>query len=138
MMVIDATDTILGRMASFVAKKALEGETIVIVNAEKAIISGNEENIKDKYKTRRDVGDRYKGPFFPRMPDRIVRRAIRGMLPYKTTRGKEAYKRVKVFIGVPDEYKDAEKIKLEWTADKLRDRKFVRIEDIARWLGARW
>ena len=138
MMVIDATDTILGRMASFVAKKALEGETIVIVNAEKAIISGNEENIKEKYKTRRDVGDRYKGPFFPRMPDRIVRRAIRGMLPYKTTRGKEAYKRVKVFIGVPDEYKDAEKIKLEWTADKLRDRKFVRIEDIARWLGARW
>ena len=138
MMVIDATDTILGRMASFVAKKALEGETIVIVNAEKAIISGNEENIKEKYKTRRDVGDRYKGPFFPRMPDRIVRRAIRGMLPYKTRRGREAYRRVKVFIGVPEEYKNVEKLRLEWTADKLRDRKFLRIEDLARWLGARW
>ncbi len=138
MIVIDATDIILGRMASFAAKKALEGETVVIVNAEKAVISGNKNNIKRKYKTRREVGDRHKGPFFPRMPDRIVRRAIRGMLPHKTRRGREAYRRVKVFIGVPKEFENIEKLRLEWTADKLKHRKYITVEELTRWLGARW
>jgi large subunit ribosomal protein L13 len=128
----------LGRLASFVAKKALEGESIVIVNAEKAIITGNEEDIKERYKTRRDVGDRYKGPFFPRMPDRIVRRAIRGMLPYKTRRGRDAYKRVKVYIGVPKELEGKDIKKLEWTKDKLKHQKFIYVEELSRWLGARW
>ncbi len=138
MILIDASDTRLGRLASFAAKKALEGEEIVIVNAEKAIITGNEEDIKEKYKTRRDVGDRYKGPFFPRMPDRIVRRAIRGMLPYKTRKGRDAYRRVRVYIGVPKEFEGKEVTKLEWTKDKLKHRKFVYVEELARWLGARW
>ena len=131
---VDATDTRLGRLASFVAKKALEGESIAIVNAEKAIITGNEDDIKKKYKTRRDVGDRYKGPFFPRMPDRIVR----GMLPYKTKRGREAYRRVKVFIGLPKEFEGKEIVKLEWTKDRLKHQKFIYVEELARWLGARW
>ena len=138
MMIIDATDTRLGRLASFVAKKALEGEEIVIVNAEKAVISGNERDIKQRYKTRRDVGDRYKGPFFPRMPDKIVRRAVRGMLPFKTRRGREAYRRVKVYIGVPKELEGKEMKRLEWTKDKLKHRKFIYVEELSRWLGARW
>jgi len=137
MIIIDATDTVLGRMASFAAKKALAGEEVVIVNAEKAIITGNKEDIFKRYKTRRDVGDRYHGPFFPRMPDRIVRRAIRGMLPYKSGKGREAYKRIKVFIGVPKEYKDKEMVNLEWKKDKLRDMKYVYIHELSRHLGAK-
>ncbi len=137
MIIIDATDTVLGRMASFVAKKALAGEDVVIVNAEKAIITGNKENIFKKYKTRRDVGDRYHGPFFPRMPDRIVRRTIRGMLPYKSGKGKEALKRIKVFIGVPKEYQGKEMINLEWKKDNLRDMKYVYVYELSRYLGAK-
>ncbi len=137
MIIIDATDTVLGRMASFAAKKALAGEEVVIVNAEKAIITGNKEDIFKRYKTRRDVGDRYHGPFFPRMPDRIVRRAIRGMLPYKSGKGREAYKRIKVFIGVPKEYKDKEMVNLEWKKDKLRDMKYVYIYELSKYLGAK-
>ncbi len=138
MIIVDATDTRLGRLASYVAKKALNGEEVVVVNAEKAIISGNEEDVKRRYKTRRDIGDRYKGPFFPRMPDRIVRRAIRGMLPYKTNRGRCAYRRVKVYISVPSEFEGKKFERLEWTKDKLKHQKFVYVGELAKWLGARW
>ena len=45
MEIIDATDTLLGRMSSYVAKKLLQGEEIIIVNAEKCAISGNKVTI---------------------------------------------------------------------------------------------
>jgi large subunit ribosomal protein L13 len=99
--IINGEDLLLGRMASIVAKRALNGETIAIVNAEKAIISGSRARVLTLYGRKRSRGSREGGPFFPRRPDHIVRRTIRGMLPYKRAPGMEAFKRVKVYVGVP-------------------------------------
>ncbi len=139
MIIIDASDTILGRLASYVAKKALNSEEeIIIVNCEKTVISGNKENILERYKEKRDRGDRYKGPFYPKYPDRIVRRTIRGMLPYKTKRGKEALKRIKTYIGTPEEFKDKEKVRLEeFSKETLKDMKYIYLEEVSRYLGAK-
>ena len=100
-MIIDATNLKLGRLATVVAKAALQGEEVIIVNCEKAVITGNKEYIVSKYQARRERGGPHWGPFFPRMPDRFVRRTIRGMLPYKTPRGRDALKRVMCYIGNP-------------------------------------
>ncbi len=105
-MIIDATDLIMGRMATYVAKKALMGEKIDIVNCENAIIVGKKKEVFNRYKERRERGDALKGPYFPTMPDRLVRRVIRGMLPYKQEKGEKAFKRVMCYIGVPDKFKD--------------------------------
>jgi large subunit ribosomal protein L13 len=104
--VIDAEGLILGRMASKIAKRLLEGEKIVIVNAERAVISGRKRSKVIEAKEFLGVGGVGRGPFHYRRPDRIVRKTVRGMLPIKQPKGKQAYKRLSTFIGVPDEYKN--------------------------------
>lgn len=106
--IINAEGLILGRMASTVAKRLLRGETITIVNAEKAVISGKRKSKVRAAKEFLQVGHPRKGPFHYRRPDRIVRRTVRGMLPYKQPKGKQAYKRLKVFTGAPEQVKDQE------------------------------
>src|SRR4030043_261685 len=101
-MIVDAEDQILGRLANFAAKKALLGESIDIINCEKAVITGDRHYIIRKYNIRRARGQPTKGPFFSRRPDLFVRRAVRGMLPYKKERGKIAYLRIKCHIGAPE------------------------------------
>jgi len=105
--VIDASGLILGRMASVVAKRLLSGESIVIVNAEKATISGKRLSRVREAKAFLEVGHPGKGPFHPRRPDQIVRRTVRGMLPHRLPKGQAAFKRLRVFLGVPLEFKDA-------------------------------
>src|SRR3989344_6447553 len=109
-MIIDGTNLILGRLASIVAKRALLGDEIVIVNCDKVVITGTKDNVFEEYKVKTNRGNPFKGPFFPKIPDRIVRRTIRSMLPYRKPRGREAYKRVMCYLGIPKKY---EKEKLE-------------------------
>ncbi len=109
--IINAEDTIIGRLASIVAKRLLSGEKIIIVNAEKALISGNPGSVAKKYLDRYHIKTKsnpLQGPFNPRKPDQILKRTVRGMLPYKKSRGKEAYKRLKVFNRLPGLFKDQE------------------------------
>ena len=90
------------------AKELLNGERIIIINAEKSIITGRKEDIYAKYKQRVNRADRAnprKGPHFPKTPDRLLKRTIRGMINYRTQRGKKAMKNLRVYIGVPEEYK---------------------------------
>ncbi len=108
LVIIDATELILGRMASIVAKPLLQGERIVIVNAEKSIISGKRLSRVKERKTFLEVGHPRKGPFHSRRPDQILRKTVRGMLPIRKPRGREAYKRLRVFIGTPEEFKGVE------------------------------
>lgn len=103
--VIDASNLILGRLASNVAKRVLNGEEIIVVNAEKAVISGSRKKSIEEVKKHlglRTLGSQKKAPKRPRRPDGFVRRTVRGMLPWKKPKGKMAYKRLKVFIGVPE------------------------------------
>ena len=135
-MIIDGSNLILGRLATFVAKKALEGESITILNCEKIIVTGSREFLLKKFKERVDRGHPYHGPFYPKMPDRIARRAIRGMLPYKQERGKKAFKRVRCFIGIPEEYK-TQKVETIPNVDssKLRTLNFITINDLSKSVG---
>ncbi len=141
MKVFDASGTVLGRLASTVAKTLLNNEDVVVVNAEEAIITGNKKDILEKYMHRRQrkslVNPRRHGPFYPRRPDRIIKRAVRGMLPYKQEKGRKAYKRLKVYVGTPEEYSGAEKIVVEdATYRKLSVPKYMKLGELSRLLGA--
>jgi large subunit ribosomal protein L13 len=105
-IVIDADGLILGRMCSMIAKKLLTGEEVMVVNAEKAVLSGRRKSKVKEAHVFLEVGKPVTGPFHYRRPDRILRRTVRGMLPFKQPKGKQAYKRLKVFLGLPDELKD--------------------------------
>lgn len=98
-IVIDAEGAVLGRLASTVAKKLLNGGKVVVTNIEKAIITGEPDMIYQRYKHRRERGDRNKGPFYPKQPDRLFQRVLRGMLPYKQGRGMDAMRRLKIVMG---------------------------------------
>jgi len=106
---LDAKDKIVGRFCSQVAKRALLGQYIVIINAKYAIISGNKRNIHEKYLARLEIGTATNprhGPFWPRRPDNLMRNVIKKMLPRKKVRGKEALKRVHVYISdIPERFK---------------------------------
>jgi len=137
-IIIDATNSILGRLASHVAKRILKGEHVVIINAEKAIVSGKKSSAVKKAKKRlktRTLASLEKSPKHPKRPDTYLRRVVRGMLPWKKPKGKEAYKRLKVFIGVPEEFKDKPTISIkEASASKLRC-PYISLEDFAKELG---
>jgi large subunit ribosomal protein L13 len=107
-VVVDAKGLILGRMASTIAKRLLQGENIIIMNAEKAVISGKRLSRIKEAKKRLEVGHPKKGPFHPRRPEEIVRRTIKGMLPRRKPKGQQAYRRLKVFVDVPQELKETE------------------------------
>ncbi len=110
-IVIDATDAVLGRLASFIAKEALLGKRVAVINSENAIIKGNKENILEDYQRKRARGS-IKGPIFPSSPEMIFKRTLRGMLSHRKGRGLSALKRVKFFKSTPSQYADSKKIKL--------------------------
>jgi large subunit ribosomal protein L13 len=133
--VVDADGLILGRMASKIAKRLLEGEQIMIVNAEKAIISGKRRSKVTEAKTFLEVGGVNRGPFHYRRPDRIVRKTVRGMLPIKQPKGKQALKRLKTFIGVPNELKDQKKETMADAQSKRLTCPYFTVGQLAKEIG---
>ena len=133
--VVDASGLILGRMASIVAKRILSGESVVIVNAEKAVMSGRRLSRVKEARAFLDIGHPRKGPFHPRRPDQIVHRTVRGMLPHRLAKGQEALRRLKVFLGVPSKLKDApaQTIK-EAHVSKLKC-PYITVEELAKEIG---
>jgi large subunit ribosomal protein L13 len=124
-IVIDATNATLGRMASYIAKQALRGNDIIIVNCNKAIILGKPSSIVAEFLQKKQRGlHSQKGPKISRVPEKIVKRAVRGMLPYKKGKGAEAFDRIKCYNTVPAEYANAKKI----LAGKEKNRSFVTLE----------
>lgn len=130
--VIDGTNAVLGRLATHTAKQLLGGAPVSIVNAERVIITGNKQQLQRHYLERRSRGSPQHGPFFPTNPDGIVKRAVRGMLPYKTHRGREAFKRLRVYTAVPATLKDAD---MQRVAVREIRTKFVSVGDLAQSLG---
>jgi len=131
--IIDAEGAILGRMCTRVAKRLLNGEQIAIVNSEKAIISGKKSAIKQRYKQKRDVGTYRKGPFFPRMPDRLVKRSVRGMIPYQTPHGRTAYRKLKCYIGVPKEFEGGKFEKINEAQKQPVE--YMTVQELSRLMG---
>ncbi len=134
-VVIDANGLILGRMASTVAKRLLQGESIIIVNAEKAVISGKRLSRVEEAKRRLEIGHPRKGPFHPRRPEEIVRRTIRGMLPRRKPKGQQAYGRLKVFVDVPEELRGLQTQKiLDAESEKLKC-PYITVGKLAKEIG---
>ncbi len=135
-MIIDASDSILGRVCTVAAKTALKGEEVIVVNCEKAVITGRKKDIVSKYMQRFELGQPTQGPFFPRRPDMFVRRVIRGMLPRKRARGREAYKKVKCFMDMPVglDQKDIKTIE-EASIARSSTMNFMTVKELCRLIG---
>ena len=134
-IIIDATNAVIGRFASYVAKRALLGKSIIILNSENAIITGNKDSILEHYlQRRRRHGASQKGPIFPSVVEKILKRTIRGMLPHKQERGRIALKKIMCYKGVPEKYKDSKKIK--FNNDKIGNN--IKLGDLALMLKGKW
>jgi large subunit ribosomal protein L13 len=139
MKIIDANDLIIGRLASTVAKELLAGEEIAIVNAENAVISGSKVRTLTDYKEKREIGSIEHGPHFPKRPDRIITRTVRGMLPYKREKGKKAMSRLKVHVGVPSQFENSKFTTIEGAElSRLSRNKFVKLGEVSSRLGAKF
>ena len=140
MKVYDATNQILGRLSTYVAKDLLKGEQVHVINCEKARMSGNPVATKKKYLERRQRGDPKHGPHYPRTPTGLVRRTIRGMLPIKIQKGQKAFRRLKVHIGVPQELSKQELLHPEDSNANRLKCKSLSVEELSLWLGCpkRW
>ncbi len=137
-VVVDATGCVAGRLATVVAKLALEGRRVFVVNAEKAVITGDFNMVLSWYKRkisewRTHYNPEKRGPKIPRRPDRILKRIIRGMLPRKQWRGRVALRRIRVYMGIPAEYWFKPRyLFLETVYWPRPNSKFVTLEDLWR------
>jgi len=127
-MIINAKDLIVGRFATIAAKQAILGEEVFIINSELAVITGSKKNILQKYQAQDNRGEPFHGPFLPKIPDRFLKRIIRGMLTYKKGKGREAFKRIKCYRGIPEGFKDKEAITIEKAnVSKMQNLKYMTI-----------
>lgn len=142
MIIINGKDLVLGRLASFAAKKLLEGERVIVLNAEQVIISGRKEATLNSYRAwleTRNVANPRKGPQHTKRPEDIVRRTIRGMLSYDKPKGRNAFRRLRVFLGVPEEFAGKEAIKVPGASlSDLGTRRFIRVGELSQLLGGRF
>lgn len=137
-MIIDAKNLILGRLASYAAKQALMGETIKIVNCEDAVIIGKKVSVTNAYKQRRERRTPFKGPYLARVPERVVRRAIRGMLPYNQYKGREAFKRIMCYNKIPEGINDKEIMMLDkFNVLKSSNINYITVRELCRNLGGK-
>ena len=135
-MIIDAKDAILGRLGSYVAKQLLLGNKVDVVNCEEAVISGRKHAVLENYIRRIDRKAPGKGPYFYRRPDMFVKRTIRGMLPFKRSRGQDAFKNIKCHIGMPENLKNEKVYAIgEINAEKLQSTDYMKVKDICKAVG---
>jgi large subunit ribosomal protein L13 len=135
---VDASDQIAGRLSSKVAKLLLSGRRVVVVNAEKSLISGSRSSVINQWKERLELASKVNpiyGPIHPRRPDNILRRMVRGMVPRKKPKGTSAMKRLRVYIGVPTEVEAAKLTRFDDAAATRPIPAYVTMADLSRSLG---
>jgi large subunit ribosomal protein L13 len=132
---------LLGRLASIVAQRSLAGEEIAIVNVENVVISGSRARVLANYKHKRERGasGAHWGPFVPRRPDHLMKRTIRGMLPYKRPRGVEAMKSIRCYVGIPAALAGKEMEQPEdANSDRLNNPNRITLGAVSTFLGAKF
>tara|TARA_Y100000310_G_scaffold159115_1_gene158617 strand:+ start:35057 stop:35479 length:423 start_codon:yes stop_codon:yes gene_type:complete len=139
MKIYNGKGMILGRLAAKVAKDALLGEEVKVVNCREIIVSGSKiQTVKNEVAKRKRKGYPLKSAKFSRLPDRFVRRSIRGMLPWKQARGKEAYDKIMCYVNVPEELVGKDHLKVDGAGvEKLPSRKFTTVGEICKSLGGK-
>lgn len=134
---IDGTGLILGRLSSWLAKRLLAGNKITVVNAQELIISGRRPFLMKNYLQKRSRATHTnprRGPFFPRYPDRILRRTVRGMLPWKKSSGREAFRRLSAFIDIPEEITDKKYITIP-EAKRILSNRYMTVGELSKTIG---
>jgi len=128
-IIINAEGAVFGRLCSFAAKKALEGNEIIIVNSEKAIITGNKPDTIQRYiALRASGGHSQKRPRYTKIPYYMIKRGIRGMLPdHRGGIGKQALSKIRCYDGVPEEFKDKKMNSIEGTSTS----KYITLKELS-------
>lgn len=138
MIVVDATNCIAGRMCSHVSKLLLQGNRVAIVNAEKAMLSGNRYKTINSYKEHLEINsvtNPIHGPFHPRRPDTIISKMVRGMIPKRKSDGIEAFKRLRVYMGVPEGMKSAKMESFDDSKITKPESYYISIAEVAKQIG---
>jgi large subunit ribosomal protein L13 len=137
-ILVDATGCIAGRMCSHVSKLLLKGNRVTIVNSEKAMLSGNRYKTIDLYKEFLEINsvtNPIHGPFHPRRPDTMLTKMVRGMVPKTKTSGIEAFKRLRVYIGIPDQFMNKKAESFEDSKITRPPAKYISVGDVAKQIG---
>ncbi len=137
-VVVDATNCVAGRMCSHVSKLLLQGNRVAIVNAEKAMLSGNRYKTIDSYKEHlgiNSVTNPIHGPFHPRRPDTILSKMVRGMVPKRKPDGISAFKRLRVYMGVPEGMKSAKMESFDDSKITKPESYYISIAEVAKQIG---
>ncbi len=132
-MIVDAKNQVMGRLSSEVASLLLDGEEIEIINSERAVITGRPENTVEKYLKKKSIGDAKHGPFSKLKPERILRNSIKGMLPTKKSRGREALKRLSVVRG---NYEEREGEVVSKKTDDIKTN-YITLEELSEKIGGK-
>lgn len=112
-IVLDAANTPAGRVASYASKQALLGIKVIVINCDKAIVTGRKRAVIGEFmEARTRGGHSLNGPHYPSIPFRIIKRMVRGMVPYKQERGRMALKRVICYNDTPKEFESAKKVSI--------------------------
>jgi len=137
-IVVDASNCISGRLCSKVSKLLLQGNRVSVVNAEKVMVSGNKYEVIESYKKRLEVSsvtNPINGPFHPRRPDTIITKMVRGMVPKRKSSGIQSFKRLRVYIGIPDELKSSTMKTFEDTKITRQESFYISLSDVAKQIG---
>ena len=129
-IIINAENGSFGRVCSYAAKQALEGNEVIVVNSEKAIISGNKKIAIEKYRNlKQKGGSSLKGPKYINIAYRILKRGIRNMLPdFRKGQGKLAFTRIKCYDGIPEKFKEKEMKKIQGP----KTNKFITLQELTK------
>ena len=137
-IIVDGTNMIAGRLCSHVAKLLLEGNKVSIVNSENIMISGNRESIINEYREFLEVASINNpkfGPFHPRRPDTIITKMVRGMLPKTKSSGKAAFKRLRAYLGVPNELRSISRTQFEDARIRKSSPYYTSVGELGRMIG---
>jgi large subunit ribosomal protein L13 len=137
-IVVDGSNCISGRLCSKVSKLLLQGNRVSVVNAEKVMVSGNKYEVIESYKKRLEVSsvtNPINGPFHPRRPDTIITKMIRGMVPKRKSSGIQSFKRLRVYIGTPDELKNSAMKIFDDAKITRQESYYISMSDVAKQIG---
>jgi large subunit ribosomal protein L13 len=137
-VVVDATNHIAGRLCSYVAKMLLKGDNVVVLNAEKAMLSGERYSTIRQWHEYLEIGsivNPIHGPFHARRPDTIITRMVRGMVPKRQPKGMSAMKRLRVYIGVPKNYEGVKGKEFQDAKIRKPVSYYTSIHDLATLIG---
>jgi len=138
LIVVDGTNCISGRLCSKVSKLLLQGNRVSVVNAEKVMVSGNKYEVIESYKKQLEVTSATNpihGPFHPRRPDTIITRMIRGMVPKRKSSGIQSFKRLRVYIGVPEDLKNSAMQTFDDAKITRQESFYISMGDVAKQVG---